>query len=125
MDVFINGTPVLTANDWQVGHKADVTAKLVAGENVIALRTQNADASPAGAIARLEITSAKGKQTIVTDTTWKGADKETKDWSKPGFDDAKWAAVQSIGKIGIEPWGNVFGATVAAAAGVKDRKSVV
>ncbi len=118
LEVFLNGALVITAIDWHTGSKADVTSKLVVGENVIAIRAQNADASPAGAIAKLDFTTAKGSQSIVTDSSWKGADKGLKDWNKVGFDDSKWSAVKSLGKLGIEPWGNVLGAAIPA--GVAD-----
>ena len=116
LEVFVNGELAVTADSWQNGHKADVTSQLKPGANVLAIRAKNADASPAGAIAQLTVTTDKGKQVIVTDASWKAAERQSKDWNKPGFDDATWAAAKSLGKVGMEPWGQVFAATVAGAA---------
>ena len=114
--VFVNGEQVISASSWQNGHKADVTSHLKPGANVLAIRARNADASPAGAIAQLTVTTDKGKQIIVTDASWKAAERQAKDWNKPGFDETGWGAAKSLGKVGMEPWGQVFAATVAGAA---------
>ncbi len=128
LDAFVNGERVLTSDDWHNGVKVDVTAKLHAGANVVAIRAHNGDDSPAGAIAQLVVTTAAGKQTIVTDATWKAAVAEAKDWNKADFNDSAWGKANSLGKMGVQPWGNVFGAVAAgaqrqsgkgAAAGVK------
>ncbi|MBI5802472.1 MAG: c-type cytochrome [Verrucomicrobia bacterium] len=116
LDVFVNGEQVLTARDWHNGHKTDVAARLKPGANVLAIRGLNGDGSPAGAIARLEITTEKGRQTIVTDASWKGAEKEAPGWNKADFADAAWPAVKSLGKLGIPPWGDVFAQVAPGAA---------
>jgi putative heme-binding domain-containing protein len=116
LEVFVNGEPVLAAESWQNGHKADVAGQLKTGANILAIRSKNGDASAAGTIAQLTITTEKGRQVIVTDASWKAADRPVKDWNKPGFDDATWVAAKSLGKLGMEPWGQVFAATVAGSA---------
>ncbi|MBI3874438.1 MAG: hypothetical protein HY300_00395, partial [Verrucomicrobia bacterium] len=122
LDAFVNGERVLTSDDWHNGVKVDVTAKLHAGANAVALRAHNGDGSPAGAIAQLVVTTAGGKQTIVTDATWKAAVAEAKDWNKADFNDSAWGKANSLGKMGVQPWGNVFGA-VAANGGAKAAKA--
>ena len=116
LEVFANGEPVLSASSWQNGHKADLTSLLKPGANTLAIRAKNGDASAAGAIAQLTVTTDKGKQIIVTDASWKAADRQVRDWNKPGFDDATWAAAKSLGKVGMAPWGQVFAATVPGSA---------
>lgn len=116
LEVFLNGERVLNAHDWNNAHKTDLTGKVKAGANVLAIRGVNADSSPAGAIAQLTLTTEKGQQLVVTDASWKAADKEAKDWNQAGFDDAAWGAAKSLGKIGVEPWRNVFAAVVPGSA---------
>ena len=110
LEVFLNGEQVLKNTDWHESAKADVTGKLRTGRNVLAIRGHNKDASSAAALAKLEITTAKGMTTIVTDSSWNAAVSEAKDWTKPDFNDSRWAAVKVIGKLGARPWGDVFAA---------------
>ena len=116
LEVFVNGKRVLWADAWQNGFAVDVRSQLRTGTNVIAISAWNGDESPAGAVAQLSLTTAKGKDSIVTDASWKGSDREAKDWNQPGFDDGAWAAVQPLGKLGMQPWGNVFASQVAGSA---------
>ena len=115
-DVFLNGERVLSAHEWNNAHKTDLTGKVKAGANVLAIRGVNGDGSPAGAIAQLTLATEKGQQLVVTDASWKAADKEAKDWNQAGFDDAAWSKAKSLGKLGVEPWGNVFAAVVPGSA---------
>lgn len=108
LDVFVNGARVLSASEWQTGHRAEVKSKLKVGRNVIAIRAHNGDSSQAGMIARLVLTTASGKQTVVTDGTWKSEDRELPGWNGAVFDDAAWAGAEVLGLLGMEPWGNVF-----------------
>ena len=114
--VFVNGEQVLSADSWQSGHKADVKAQLKTGANVIGIRAKNGDASAAGAIAQLTVTTDKGKQVVVTDASWKAAERSAQGWNRAGFDESGWVAAKSLGKVGMAPWGQVFAATVAGSA---------
>lgn len=116
LEVFLNGERVLSAHEWANAHKTDLTGKVKAGANVLAIRGVNGDSSPAGAVAQLALETDKGRQLVVTDASWKAADKEAKEWNKAGFDDSKWSVVNSLGKLGMEPWGNVFAAAVPGSA---------
>lgn len=108
LEVFVNGESVLSAKEWGKGHRADVKSKLKVGSNTLAIRAHNADSSPAGVLARLILTTASGKQTLVTDATWKAEDRELLGWNQVTFDDAAWAPAKSLGKLGIDPWGDVL-----------------
>ncbi|MSU34754.1 MAG: c-type cytochrome [Pedosphaera sp.] len=116
LDVFVNGEPVLSANEWSRGHRADVKAKLKVGRNTLAIRAINGDSSPAGVLARLNLTTVAGKQSIVTDATWKAEDRTVPGWNQVAYDDAGWATAKSLGKLGIEPWGDVLATAAAATA---------
>ncbi|MBI3878776.1 MAG: c-type cytochrome [Verrucomicrobia bacterium] len=108
LEVFLNGERVLQNSAWQNPAKADLTTKLVGGLNVLAIRAENRGSSAAGALAKLEITSNKGKTVIVTDASWKASAKEEANWNRAGFGDAAWAAPKLLGKLGVAPWGNVL-----------------
>ncbi|MBC8001109.1 MAG: c-type cytochrome [Opitutaceae bacterium] len=116
LEVFINGRRALRANEWGRPQRADIKARLKAGRNVIAIRARNGDSSPAGVLAQITITTTAGKQTVVTDASWKAEDRELADWNQVRIDDAGWLAATSLGKLGIEPWGNVLAQTAAAPA---------
>ena len=119
LDVFVNGDPVLSADEWANPRRADVAGKLKLGRNLIAIRAQNGDSSPAGAFARLVITTAAGTQTIVTDASWKAEDREVRGWNQTAFDDAGWSTASSLGKMGVAPWGDVMSAPATPAASAK------
>src|SRR5262245_41217981 len=118
--IYLNGKRVLQNDKWSEPEVVDVTKDVKTGENIIAARGQN-DSSAAGIIAKLELTwsSQSGRtktvdrSTLVTDTTWLASDKEVSDWEKPSFVAADWSKPRSFGKLGVQPWGDVFaGATI-------------
>src|SRR6185295_11578860 len=121
--VFLNGKEVLRNDSWQQADAADVTQAVKAGENVIAARGKN-DSSAAGFIGKLEVTLAgPKKQTVVTDTSWISGSKESAGWEKPGFAPDGWTPVVSLGKLGVDPWGNVMAGAVARAPGRGSRQA--
>ncbi len=120
LEVFINGESVLTGGEWSRGHRADVKARLKPGRNVVAVKAHNGDSSPAGVLVRLRVDTAGTRQTIVSDATWKASEQGTTGWNQVTFDDASWASAQSLGKLGMQPWGNVLSGNPPAAAGRRD-----
>jgi hypothetical protein len=108
--VFLDGEPVLENKEWGRPAKTDLAARLRPGRHVLAVRAKNNDGSAAGLLVRLELTTPTGKQTLVSDPSWKASSKEEPDWAKPGFDDEAWAAAKSLGRVGIQPWGDVLAA---------------
>ena len=121
-EIFLNGKKVAAVTDWNKPATVDVTKNLVRGENVLAARGFNV-VSAAGLIARLEMTTPtsgsptyKPKQhgglrwitSVVTGTDWVYSDKESPGWKMLDFDDSTWKHAVSEGKVGVEPWGNVF-----------------
>lgn len=116
LEVFINGARVLKAAEWGVAHKANVTTRVKPGRNVIAIRADNGDSSAAGAIARLTITTPAGPLVVVTDATWKASDKSVADWNQSTVAEATWSNAKSLGKLGVEPWNDVFSGGSAQAS---------
>jgi len=123
-EVFINGQSVATIKDWKEAVVVDVTRHLHEGTNVITARIENAGGK-AGFVARLQTvhpTLGSDRQKFnaaqhaglrwinvhVTDTSWLVSTEETPGWKKIKFDDHAWKPAVSVGKIGDQPWGNVF-----------------
>jgi putative heme-binding domain-containing protein len=129
-EFFINGKKVASVKDWNKPAHVDVAKEIVMGENVIAARCENEEGS-AGLIARLEMTIPTGSgdqsksvqqaglrsiRTLVTDTTWFWSDHDAPNWNKVEFDDDSWKRAFSVGKLGGEPWGQIFDAREATSA---------
>ncbi|HEY3915429.1 MAG TPA: heme-binding protein, partial [Verrucomicrobiae bacterium] len=123
-EVYINGKKVASPSDWKKPNNADVTKDIVAGENVIAAKCQN-EGGASGFIARLQMmlpTLGSADQTykpkahaglrwidtIVTDTNWVWSDNPGSNWTRVAFDDSSWKPAVSLGKLGTQPWGDVF-----------------
>ncbi|MDG2213591.1 MAG: heme-binding protein, partial [Verrucomicrobiota bacterium] len=103
--LFVNGNPALAGNNWNNNYGADITKFLTAGSNVIAVEGRN-QGGVAGFVAQLEITIDGKKTTIVTDTSWTATRTFYGQW-KNGKGKG-WAKTISTGKMGDDPWGNVF-----------------
>lgn len=105
--VFINGVRVGKSDDWKDAVNVDVAKHLKAGANVIALEGRNDDGIAALAL-KLVLKGKDGKTTeVVSDASWKSGEK-TAGWEKPQFDDAAWKGSADLGKMGKDPWGDVF-----------------
>jgi alpha-L-rhamnosidase len=109
--LMLNGRRVLRGDNFNVCETADVTAQLVPGLNVMAVRAANVgDApNPAGMIGVLRITFESGPPlTILTDAKWKASDeKQDKDWLAPEYADTRWKTARVLGRYGMGPWGKV------------------
>ncbi|WP_327351201.1 alpha-L-rhamnosidase [Streptomyces sp. NBC_01304] len=117
---YANGTrlahtePDGAANNWQ--RPVVVEARLEPGATVIAVSATNATAGPAGLLGLLELTTADGVRTFVTDASWKSTDKEpTGDWQSAGYDDGAWPAAKVAAEWGDAPWGKVVAGSSPAA----------
>ena len=109
--VFLNGRRVLDHTTWQQGVRRNVAERLVEGKNVIALRGRNGGGGPAALIVSLTIETDDGKQTIISDDSWRAAAEVPDNWRDLDCDDSKWATAVSLGKLGVRPWGTIaFGA---------------
>jgi putative heme-binding domain-containing protein len=105
--VWVNGVEVGSNDKWEEMSRFDVTSRLAAGRNVIAVKAHN-DSGPAGLLVKLTATVADGgKIELVSDGTWKAAKEPGEGWQKPGFDDGKWGAAKVLAKYGEGPWGRV------------------
>ena len=105
----------------------DVTKRLTAGRNVIAISVTNGSVGPAGLIAWVNVRMAnKSKLTVVTDATWKTANKAAPGWTGMTFDDSRWTKAKALGPMKSGPWGSPVvraAGTGLAVSGVRDRKA--
>jgi putative heme-binding domain-containing protein len=124
VEIFINGKKVGSTENWAKPVYVDVTKHIVSGENVIAARCQNQD-SYAGLIVKLEMTlptlgSANQAyqpkphaglvwiDTLISDKNWVWSDHLESNWTRVNFNDDSWKAAYKVGKLGDQPWGDVF-----------------
>jgi len=113
---YVNGEQVAQNRSWDKAISVDVTKQIKAGDNVLALRGRNNNGN-SGVIAKLEFTLKDNtKQSIVTDTSWLSAAKETDGWQTAAFKADDWTKPVSRGKLGVQPWGDVMAPPVATAA---------
>jgi alpha-L-rhamnosidase len=106
-ELFVNGAKICDAHDWNTAVAADIKAKLVKGDNVIAVAGTNDD-GPAGLIGAIKVDYSAGDPlTVGTDDKWMVANKKIDGWEKPGFtckpDD--WKKAKVMGDYGMDPWG--------------------
>ena len=108
--LYVNGKRCSISRDephaWRQGYEVELTEKLRAGENVLALQVLNREPGPAGLAGKLVIRLAGGKQHVLPiDESWKASIRGGRNWQQPEFDDAKWPPARALRKVGDEPWG--------------------
>ena len=113
-ELFVNGKPGgandLTGGDLSGSIEIDVTKQLQAGPNVLAVNGTNGgkEPNPAGLVGRLVVRFNQGPPLVViTDKSWKTAQREQKGWTGRQFDDSAWLAAMELGGYGMPPWGLV------------------
>ncbi|MCC6352617.1 MAG: family 78 glycoside hydrolase catalytic domain [Verrucomicrobiae bacterium] len=88
--------------------EVELTEKLRAGRNVLALDVENYETGPAGLAAKIVVALSDGRRiTSATDGSWKASLKPTGKpaWLSPELDDAGWPGAETIGPVGMAPWG--------------------
>lgn len=99
----VNGKDAGASTEWQAPVTKDVTDMLKPGKNTILAEVAN-EGSAAGFAFKMIITGADGKTTeVVSDESWSVVEA-----GKPGAT----AKPKVVGKMGDNPWGNVFAGSV-------------
>ena len=107
-NLFINGKKVLSGSNWGTNYSIDVKKFLQLGkENAIAVEGIN-QGGVGGFVMKLTVEQGGKKAHFATDTSWVAHRQLDDQWKKTGFDDKGWKKVVSNGKMGDDPWGNVF-----------------
>jgi putative heme-binding domain-containing protein len=97
--LYLNGAKVAQSDTWQAPFEADVRNHVRAGQNELLAEISNAG-GPAGFVLLLSLSEPRRETTwVVSDATWQAAESR---------DAKEWAAVVTRGKLGSEPWGDVF-----------------
>jgi putative heme-binding domain-containing protein len=114
--VYVNGQRVLESKSWQKATRDDVAKRLHPGENLIAVRGKN-NQGAAAVIVSLDIDLAnEQKQSVITDTSWISTADAGDGWFKNDFAAKDWTKAVSLGKLGVEPWGDALSPAVATRA---------
>ncbi|MPZ17968.1 MAG: DUF1553 domain-containing protein [Luteitalea sp.] len=99
--LFLNGDFVAEGRDWRQVQRLDVTDRLKAGANLLAIQGENAGAvpNPAGLLLDMRVTFTGGAvRNIISNKAWKALDKTPPEgWEQTAFDDQSWRAVRSFG----------------------------
>jgi putative heme-binding domain-containing protein len=83
----------------------DATAVLRLGDNALAVEGHSRR-GPAGVAVRLDMEFADGtRRAIVSDPRWKVSRAADAGWRDYTYDDADWIWAESLGLVGVEPWG--------------------
>jgi len=112
-EVFLNGAPVGIHETWQRAAVFAVGGLLKTGANVLAVRAENRPAptrNPAGLIARLSVTLARGELILfVSDGSWRVNQERHPLWETVSFDDSTWKPAAVVAPFGGGPWGKIAG----------------
>ncbi len=108
--LYVNNEKIGTGNSFKSVRVANVTDKLKAGENVLAIEAINSgeDANPAGMLAVLRIALESGDPIVIqSDASWLSMDKSDDGWAEVDTDDSNWQAAKVLGVYGCKPWDKV------------------
>lgn len=107
---FLNGEEVARGSSKGQVIRSDLTREIRVNYNHLAVRADNTDRG-AGVVARLQIEHADGSTSdLVTDQRWlaQATAREPQGWKTNPASRRDWRACRVIGKLGIEPWGDLF-----------------
>ncbi len=109
----INGKDAGKNSEWQVSTPSDVSKLLVDGDNLIEAMVVN-EGGIAGFVFKLNITSPEGKLShIISDESWKAVESGA---------NGKVSTTKKTGKLGDQPWGNVFSGEATASVSSSEFK---
>lgn len=102
---WVNGHRTLHGDDLHTLFTRDISARLIPGDNLIAVSVNNRGGL-AGLAGRLEIYFTSGRPMVINiDQNWKATSDEQPDAQQLNFDDSDWKPVTSLAPVGREPWG--------------------
>lgn len=117
--VIVNGQTALETDGWDKIGYSGFSSLLKDGENVIAFQGTNGTSS-AGVLFELKIQDdSKGRQTFVSDASWK-VSPPVPNWHAAETDDSAWPSAVPVANLGDAPWTSVTVDTLKAAADVRD-----
>jgi alpha-L-rhamnosidase len=105
------GRSVPGPDSWRQPRLIDLAVE--PGRNVLAIAARNdlhADGtpSPAGVLARVQLTLADGTTRLIEGgDAWRASSTAPQGWEQPGFDDSSWPAARRTAAAGDPPWGQL------------------
>lgn len=106
--LFVNGHDAGQGTTWQQVSTLEITQRLQAGANALAIEVTNGgdSPSPAGVLGRLVVLFADGEPMVVpVDTSWQSSREAAGRWKTANFDAASWKPAAEIAAYGDQPWG--------------------
>lgn len=108
MELFLNGQRVGEVTGATNATGFDVTTRLLADNNVLAVRAVN-PAGPVKIAVLLELNGDLAKQTwIPSGTDWLVQTREEPDWTQVKFPTAGWQPARSLGRVDVDAKANPF-----------------
>ena len=113
--IFLDGKSIGENSEWSEPTVLDLTKLLKSGDHLLAVRAEN-EGGAAGLLLHLDVAFPTGKKlTLVTDASWRVADRGARGWNELASPAQGFATATSLGKLGVQPWGNILaGAAVRA-----------
>lgn len=130
---YLNGERLGSHNTWRTIREFNITGRLQAGKNVLAVRAENSPvdhANPAGLLCQLEIVHADKRINILSDVAWRVTNTERAGWTNLAFNDGSWSHAKVVAKYGDPPWDKLpdpthRNYTVPYAAGIPGKVRVI
>jgi hypothetical protein len=110
MTVFVNGKSAADVVGFERAASVDVTPQIREGQNVLAVRVENAGGLAAFRMM-LELATERGRQSwVISDGTWLCSLAEADGWKALDFNRG-WNPAIAHGEEGVRRWGDAFQAT--------------
>lgn len=101
----INGQLVVENNEWSRAQRLPVAKFLQPGMNWITVTAKDSGKPPAGFLCDLRIVQADGTELVIlSDGSWRVAEKPAAGWDTPTFSDAAWPQAEVVAPYGQGPW---------------------
>ena len=110
--VWVNGRDLGRFAGWKPAARAELTAALRPGRNVVAVEAANVSApappNPAGLAGRIVVQFRGREPTVIpTDRRWLTSAAAPAGWVTVDFDDRSWPAAKHVAGLGQPPWGAI------------------
>ena len=108
--LFVNGHDAGEGSTWKNLYALEITGRLKAGANALAIEATNGgdSPSPAGVIGRLVLLFAAGEPIIVpVNASWLTTRQPAGDWKSAAFGAASWKPAANVAQFGDSPWGSI------------------
>lgn len=112
--LYVNGSEAgrgdASSEGWRHPVRLDVSSRLQAGLNLLAIQAINAGdrPNPAGLLGCLRAEFDSGEPLVVpVDSTWRVLRESGEGWNLPAYDDANWPLAAEVARYGAGPWSAV------------------